>query len=592
MNVKRFFSKRLNLLLFVTVMFALVGLLFGFVVPNTLFNNRLNAIETELHDLAFNHESITEVDSTQILYIYKDGDSSMLTSTGYITDIDEEVEHHLIHWSEDQFVESLLYKDDFQNKLFIYYIYVVEDDYYVVSFADTKEVHMFVDTFRTSSLISVIVLYIISILFTSTFFSSSLIKQYSLFDPVTNLNTKISLFNKYNKKDLSNYKITYNNIYNLEDVIDACGVRYNDDILKMISMNILKNYNTNTIYQISASEYISLDNIADNNHTDFHEVINQRDETMTTISPYEFKTKTVNIDSTTLKDININTLIKRFNFAFAKIKSTKDASFDVDKTLVDEMEQELYYQSHLGSAISGGSIINYYQPKVNPSNNKIIGAEALSRWLNEDGIISPAKYIHLAETNGMIYDIDLISFSNSINFIKELENKNLLNDDFKISSNFSPITLKNVTFKQIKQIIESADVNPKHISIEITESVVLEFEFINELLLDLSNYGITIEIDDFSAGNSSFTMLSLLKANVVKLDRAILPEKDEDEREKLIYHSLVDISKKLGLKIISEGVETNIQKSFVKELGVEGIQGYFYSKPLDKDKFIDYLKKD
>ena len=591
MNLKRFFSKRGNILLFVTVMFVIIGFLFGLVVPNTLFSNQINSIEDELHDLAYNHENVTEVSSTQILYIYKDGDSSMLTSTGYIENIDEEVEHHLIHWSEDQFVDALLYRDDFQNKLFIYYIYVVEDDYYVVSFADTKEVHMFVDNFRTSSLVSIVILYILSIIFSSTIFSSSLIKHYSLYDPVTNLNTKISLFNKYNKKDLSQYKITYANIINLDNIIDICGIRLTDDILKMISQNISRNYNHDSIYQISPSEYILLEHPNENTTLNFQEVINIRDASMAAISPYEFKTKLISIDQESLKEASINTIIKRFNFAYTKIKSTKDNSYNVTNELVEEMEQELYYNSRLGNAISDGSIINFYQPKVSPETNKIIGAEALSRWQSNEGIISPTKFIHLAEANGMIYDIDMISFRNSVGLIKELQESNLLPESFIISSNFSPITLKNVTFEQIKNILQEEGVNPRHISIEITESVVLEYEIIEQLLTDLHNFGITIEIDDFSAGNSSFTVLSLLNANVVKLDRAILPENDQDEREKLIYQSLVDISKKLGLKIISEGVETTVQKAFVEELGVEGVQGYFYSKPLDKDKFKEYLKK-
>lgn len=590
MKVKRFFSKRLNILIFVTVLFGAVGFLFSFVVPNTIFNNQIDEIEGELHELAINHETITEVDSTKILYIYKNGESSMLTSTGYIMDIDEEVEHHLIHWSEDQFVETLLYRDDFQNKLFIYYIYVVEDDYYVVSFADTKEVHMFVDTFRVSSLIVIGILYTLTIVLSSTVVSSSLIKQYSLFDPVTNLNTKISLLNKYNNKDLSNYNVQYFVIENLEQIIDACGIQYQDNILKMIATNISKHHLSSNIYQIASNEYLLMQEATESTLVYFDDIINEKEKAMTVTLPYDFKVKTLSIDPTILSSVDIPSLIKQLDYAYSKIKNTKTKSYTINQELIDELIQAEYYQSKLEQAIKERHITNFYQPKVSPLTNQIIGAEALSRWFDDGQLVSPAKYIYLAEANGLIYEIDLISLENSILFIKHLQEQGLLQDYFKISTNFSPITLQTITFDTIKALLDKHDVSPEHISIEITESAIIELEAIEDLLQQLSTYGITIEIDDFSAGNSSFTVLSLIHANVVKLDRAILPVNDNQEREKLIYHSLVDISQKLGLKIISEGVENNTQKSFVKELGVEGIQGYFYSKPLNLVSFVDYIK--
>lgn len=587
MGLKRFFNKRINILLFVTIIFGVIGTIVTLIVPNMLFEQQIDNIEADLHELTTTYESIDEIGSSQVLYIYKDGESQMITPTGEIRDINYEVEHHLIHWSVEQEVETLLYRDDFQMKQYVYYIYVVAEDHYVVAFADTQEVYTFVSNFRLFSMISVVLLYIIAVGFSLTIFSNSLVRKYSLYDPVTSLNTKASLLKRFKQKDLSEYHICYQNVVNLEEVIDASGPSNIDTVLKIISSNILKHFTVDQVYQLSNKEYIIITSL-DNSAYDFEAFLNEDLEMGNLKVPLQFKTKQVLTNSELLKDTKITHLLKQFIYAFSRIKSLKNDTITIDEQLIEELKQESYYLSKLETAMKNGDITNFYQPKVNPINNQIIGAEALSRWKTEGEIISPAQYIYLAESNGLIEDVDLLSLRNSLRFIKTLQSKTTINEPFRVSTNFSPITLRNISFDQIKSVFDEESVDPKYISIEVTESSMLEYDIINNLISEMANFGLQIEIDDFSAGNSSFTMLSLLNANVVKLDRAILPKDEQDNREKLIYQSLVDVSKKLGLKIISEGVELNHQKSFVQELGVEGIQGYIYSKPLDIDTFIEY----
>lgn len=129
MNLKRFFSKQANIILFMTVLFAIVGLLFAFVVPSVLLEVNMANVRDELEDIAYNHETVTQVHGTTHLYVYKEGVSTMLTATGYIDNIHFNIESHLIHWSEVQVEDIRHYDDDFQNEMFIYFIYVVEDGY-------------------------------------------------------------------------------------------------------------------------------------------------------------------------------------------------------------------------------------------------------------------------------------------------------------------------------------------------------------------------------------------------------------------------------------------------------------------------------
>ena len=590
MSVKTFFSKRINIILFVTAMFLILGLVLGYIVPNAIFNSRMKAIEDNMVETAYNYEDIEVVQGTTHLYIYDNGESTLLAPTGYIGMIEYEIEHHLIKWSTLQEGEAEFYYDDFQEEMFIYFIYKVADEFYVVTFENTLDAYTFTNTLRFYSILLTAILYLISLVLALTVVNSSLVKQHSFYDPISKLNTKLSLLNKYHNKVLTDYKVIYYNIYNFDAIVDACGIRYNDDILRMLSTNISNTYPFDSVYQLSNSEYVVISK-EDLGHLEFRNIVNIRDERRMQIAPYEFRVKAITVNEEILSEMDIDTLIKRFNFAYSKIKTSKKLVTQVDKSTIKEMEEELYYRAHLGSAIKNKNLVNYYQPKIDPNTNQLVGAEALSRWIDNGKVVSPGKYIHIAETTGLIYDVDISAFDQAVQFIKYMKENNYLSEKFRLSSNFSPLTLKNLSFDTVKDILDKYEVSPKHISFEITESVVLEFELIQSLLEKLSSIGISIEIDDFSAGNSSFTVLPMLNADVVKLDRAVLPEKNEDEREKMIYRSLVDISKKLGFKIISEGVENEVQQNFVKELKVEGIQGYYYSRPLQKDDFCDFLNK-
>lgn len=589
MNIKDFISQRLNLLLFISLIFIILGLVLAIFVPNFIYDMSIQDVEDELKVLADNYETVDQVSGANYLYIYDNGESTMLTANGYISEIEQDIEIHLIHWSEVQEVTVRFYTDDFQNEQFVYYIKIVDDNFYVITFADTKDIDNFVSTLRLYSTLFTIFLFIGTLAFTITIFNNSLVRRYSQFDPITDLNTLQAFYAKYTKKNLSDYYIVYHNVSNFGDVVDLVGMRNHDDILKTMTGNIRQTYDTNTVFQLSPSEYIIItDEKRDNSM--FKDVLNKkRIEALQT--NYEFKTKTVEIEQELLGDIDIQTLINRLTYAYSKIKNSNETSTIVTNQTLKEMELEIYYQSNLEKALKNEELVNYYQVKIDPKTNTVIGAEALSRWFDQNGIISPGKYISIAENTGLIYDIDILSFKNSCKFVSSLVNLGVVEKSFKVSTNFSPITLKNLSIETIKEVLNQTKANPKNISFEITESVVLEFEAIKELLYQIAELGITIEIDDFSAGNSSFTVLPILNASYIKIDMGVLPKDTHNTKETMIYESLVDIATRLDLKIISEGVETKEQMEYIRKQNVHGIQGYYYSRPIAQQEFIALLEK-
>ena len=590
MRFKDFLSKRINLILFVTAIFIVLAAILTFILPNYLFNTRLREVEDNLAYIARNYEDIDEVMGTENLYIYIDGESSTLTNIGYVDNIDPGIEVHLIHWSHDQQTNEFFYTDDFKDEDFVYFIKIIRDEHYIISFADTAEIHDFVDNFSIYSTIFVVILYLLTIIITSTYFGSRLIKQYSLYDSITGLSNKTAFFHYFDKKDLSNYHISYHNIFNLQDIIDAIGTRFYDVTIKMLSERLLNVYDFKCIYQLSDNEYIIVTHEDNHLHQDFYQVVNTKLK-VEKVEPYEFKIKTVYVDKALLSNVDAKTLINRLQYAYSFIKNQIEDTNVVDNKLLDQMNEEIYYQSKLQEAINQDEIDLFLQIKVDPKTNKAIGAEGLSRWIKDGKVISPGKYIHIAETSGQIYDIDLVGFNKACEIVSKLKDKDLLKDDFAISVNFSPITLKNLQIQTLKDIILENGVDTSHLSIEITESVTLEIDRISTLLDQIAELGITIEIDDFSAGNSSFAVLPFINASCVKLDMAILPKDFSNNKEVLVYDSLITISKKLNLDIISEGVELVEQVEYLKEKDIKGIQGYYYSKPVEMNEFIDILKK-
>lgn len=586
--MKRFFSKRMNLLLSVTFVFALIFVLITVVIPAIIFNSNLNDLKDHLQYLTRNYETVTEVESTERLYVYEDGESELIMDAGTIYDIDTDIEVHLVLWGYDQSIPERFYEDQFQSRNFVYYIRVLEQDHFVIAFADTSELTDFVSNFRLYSIIIVAVLYIATMIFSSTYLSNSLIKKYSFYNPSSNLNSKVAFLHKYDKSNLSNRTIVYYNIYNIDDIAEKSKHLSTNSIHLLINQKLLKKFSFECIYQLSDQEFIVTSKGKGVTHKDFLQAINHRAEN-DELTPYEFKVKTVLIDQDVVSTLDGKTLINRVQYALSHFQNDNIDVTTVNKELLDLINEEMYYQSKLQDAIDNNNLINYYQVKVNPNSNKIIGAEALSRWFEGDTLVLPSKYIHLAEASGLIYDIDMISFKNACKTVKELENRNIINDDFILSTNFSPITLKNTSIDKIKNILEETEVNPNRISIEITESVALEFDKIKDVLDEFNDIGIHIEIDDFSAGNSSFTVLPLIKASTVKIDMAVLPDDMNKKNEVLIYDSLVSISKQLNKKIISEGVESLEQVEYLKTRDIDGIQGYYYSRPLPFDDLVKLI---
>ncbi len=233
-----------------------------------------------------------------------------------------------------------------------------------------------------------------------------------------------------------------------------------------------------------------------------------------------------------------------------------------------------------------------YQAKVDFQTFEIIGAEALVRWLPPSNVqIYPDRFIKVMETNGFILELDLYVFKEVCKFISDNSQKK--QSVFpKIAVNFSPITMSEPQIVEVLEaILKRFNVSSSQIEIELTESAFVNHEkMILERINSLRKLGFTVAIDDFGTGISSLNRLSVMEVDVLKLDKSFLFA-NQGERGSIVVEEIILLAQRLGMKIVSEGVETKEQVENLRSLNCDIAQGYYFSRPISEIEFLDFLDK-
>ena len=255
------------------------------------------------------------------------------------------------------------------------------------------------------------------------------------------------------------------------------------------------------------------------------------------------------------------------------------------------LKREIDIINALPNALRNKEFTVYYQPQVNIKNNKIIGAEALIRWNSPSlGNVSPGEFIPIIEKNELIKELGRFVVSEVVTLLKNLVIEDMT--AFQIAVNLSALELNESDIvDEIMDILTKNKINTDRISIEITEgSLLTDLEKINSKLLEFQKKNISIAIDDFGTGFSSLSYLRNLNINKLKVDKAFIRDFPEND-EGLIAKAIISMGHDLKMKVIAEGVENNKQLDFLKSLGCDEYQGYLFSKPVNRELFINILKK-
>lgn len=261
---------------------------------------------------------------------------------------------------------------------------------------------------------------------------------------------------------------------------------------------------------------------------------------------------------------------------------------------IREKAMNLYkLEFEIRKAIQAREFMLVYQPIVDIVNgDRIVGFEALVRWNNsERGVISPGEFIPIAEETGLIVPMGAQILRMACEQTKAWVDMGY--ENIQVSVNFSAkqFTLDNMV-DDVRRILQETKLNPKNLKLEITEYTALcESEKTIEMMRALASMGLQISIDDFGTGYSSLSYLKRFPVNTLKMDKSFVDHVTDDEEDASFARMVIGIANSMNLGLIAEGVETRDQLDFLRSEGCRFIQGFYFSKPLNSEAALAYLRR-
>ena len=286
-----------------------------------------------------------------------------------------------------------------------------------------------------------------------------------------------------------------------------------------------------------------------------------------------------------------NILLRHADIALQIAKfQGKNVILEYSEMLQRQHQSMSELESKLRTAIENNQLALFLQPIVDLQTGKIVKCEALARWKTEDGsYIPPDVFIPIAERTELIFPFGEWLVEEACNAIDKLTEANL---DIRLAINISGRQVTDlVLLHQIQSSLKRRAIDPRHLSIELTESVFIDsLDTVSVLLNELRSMGITISIDDFGTGFSSLVYLKKLPIDELKIDRSFVSDLEENTDDQAIIQAILGLAKNLNISIIAEGVETQEQQTFLVDNACTYAQGYYFDKPMSIRDFVEKLR--
>jgi diguanylate cyclase (GGDEF)-like protein len=260
---------------------------------------------------------------------------------------------------------------------------------------------------------------------------------------------------------------------------------------------------------------------------------------------------------------------------------------EMNSTLVERVTLE----SYLNTALEKGEFHCHFQPQMATADNRIVGAEALLRWINPAlGRVPPLKFIPVAEETGLILPLGLWALETACAQQVRWLSQGL--PPLRVAVNISALQFRNRDFcDQVRAIVQKTGIRPEHLELELTESAVMaDAEHSAGILRELRNSGIRLAIDDFGTGYSSLSYLRTFPLDRLKIDRSFVSGIDRIPANEIIVKAIVALGRSLGLDVIAEGVETSEELECIKGCGCSEYQGFRLSEPLTAEDFAHWFE--
>jgi len=432
--------------------------------------------------------------------------------------------------------------------------------------------------------------------------AEEMIKYMAYHDSLTQLPNR-NLFNERLKQALANAERNKTNVAVLfidldrfKVINDSLGHAFGDLLLKSVSRRLqgcLRDHDT--IARQGGDEFTvilhdcteeSAKNVAERMINELANpfVLNNHE---VTISP------SIGISLYPSDGTNPDTLIRNADRAMYQAKDHGKNNYQFyEKDMEAQYTKRLKLENDLRKALARKEFVLYYQPQVDIHSHEVIGVEALIRWNHpENGFISPAEFIPLAEETGLIVPI-----GEWVLYTACLQNKAWQD------AGYTPMRMSvNLSARQFRQtdidvlvdrVLKETGLDPKYLDLEITENMsMFDVDMTTETLQKLKRLGVNISIDDFGTGYSSLNYLKRFPIDSLKIDQSFVHDIHSDTDDAAIVKAILAMAHSLDLKVVAEGVETERQLSFLKEQKCDQAQGYYFNRPLSPEHLESMLTK-
>lgn len=422
---------------------------------------------------------------------------------------------------------------------------------------------------------------------------TSRLHDQAFFDPLTGLSNRLKLLQSLNQTLSSpiknNSTLSLIDIDHFAETNDALGHQFGDLLLSAVAQRLREAFaSASDLARVGSDTFALLGD----------------EQVVTPQSILDLFTKPFNVDqqdvqlSATVGLIHLNDYegdssdaLKDTNIALKRAKTSQRGGYEYfTRNMGVEIRERVMLMHALRSAFEREKLFLVYQPQLDMRNGKVIGAEALLRWKNDEGkFIRPDLFIPIAEYSGMIVEIGTWVLKTACKELAELSRSGY--SDFRMAVNVSQVQFSHPLFLQsLQEILQETAVSPHQLELEITESMAMKDpDLLIKTLHQIKQLGIHVAIDDFGTGFSSLSYLQKLAIDKLKIDRAFINEIQSQAEQGSIARMIVQLGKNMGLAIIAEGVENDVQVQSLLSYDCHYAQGYYYCHPLNSEQLHSWL---
>jgi diguanylate cyclase (GGDEF)-like protein len=491
---------------------------------------------------------------------------------------------------------------DYKNSDIGYFVFMDEMDYYMVTIVFIR----WISIIATILLVIIIVALIYKLInrYTAELTEQKDILDYQAhYDLLTGLSNRI-LFNdrleqavEKGKRQESKFALFFIDLDRFKQINDSLGHSIGDKVLQIIAKRLqVVMRKEDSISRLGGDEFtILVQDLKDGTDASLlaQKIIYSLSEPINIENHTLYVTTSIGISIFPNDGISANNLLKYADAAMYKAKEEGKNNFQYySSEMTEKAFERVVMEASLRKALSNNEFVVYYQPQIDGRTDKIIGMEALVRWLHpNEGLVFPDKFIPLAQETGLILAIDQWVMLSAMKQITAW---------YKMGLNPGVLAL-NLSMRQLGQegcvdklsaMLKESGCKPEWLELEVTEGEIMKNpENAIDVLKNISSMGIELAVDDFGTGYSSLSYLKRLPIDKLKIDKSFVNGLPDDEEDVSIARAIIALAHSLKLSVIAEGVETKEQKEFLVENGCDFIQGYYYSKPIPSDEMEKFLNK-